>query len=72
MCYIFFQVLTQPATPIGGHTSNPQVLQPVYTDANGQPVYIMSQQPTLISLQLQQPYVQLGQICYTVRYSLQS
>ena len=63
---------SQPPTPIGGQTNNPQVLQAVYTDANAQPVYIMSQQPTLIPLQLQQPCVQLGQICYTERYSLQS
>ena len=31
---------SKPATPIGGQTNNPQVLQAVYTDTNGQPVYI--------------------------------
>lgn len=37
------------------------MLQTLYTDSNGQPIYIMSQQPTLIPLQLQQPSLQIGQ-----------
>ena len=64
-CVVFTGPKSKPATPIGGQTNNPQVLQAVYTDTNGQPVYIMSQQPTLIPLQLQQPSVQLGQISQT-------
>ena len=53
---------SQPATPIGLPGSNSQMLQALYTDTNGQPIYIMSQQPTLIPLQLQQqPSLQVGQ-----------
>lgn len=46
---------SQPATPIGPTpNTGGTVLQAVYTDSNGQPVYIVNPQPTLIPLQLQQ------------------
>jgi hypothetical protein len=48
-------VKSQPATPIG---APPSVLQAVYTDTNGQPVYIVNPQPTLIPLQMQQSLTQ--------------
>ncbi len=63
----FLGLKSQPATPIGIPSNNAQMLQAVYTDNNGQPIYIMSQQPimtqqpTLIPLQLQQPSLQIGQ-----------
>ena len=44
---------SQPATPHSATpTNNAPMLQAVYTDQNGQPVYIMNPQPTLIPLQL--------------------